>query len=57
MYASVEVVGVYTTNFSIFARFVAQIFSGVAVYIVLALTFRLSFAVDILETIKRFFRK
>ncbi|MBQ5855569.1 MAG: oligosaccharide flippase family protein, partial [Alistipes sp.] len=57
MFASVEVVGLYTTNFSIFARFVAQIFSGVAVYIVLALTFRLSFAVDILETIKRFFRK
>jgi O-antigen/teichoic acid export membrane protein len=57
MFASVEVVGLYTTNFSIFARFVAQIFSGVAVYIVLALTFRLSFAVDILETFKRFFRK
>lgn len=57
MYAAVEVVGAYTTNFSIFARFVAQIFSGVAVYIVLALTFRLSFAIDILETIKRFFRK
>ncbi len=53
MYFAVRVVGYYTADFGLFARFMLQIAVGVATYLLGALIFRMKFLKDILQSIKR----
>lgn len=53
MYFAVRVVGYYTTDFGLFARFMLQIAVGVATYLLGALIFRMKFLKDILQSVKR----
>ena len=53
MYFAVRVVGYYTADFGLFARFMLQIAVGVATYLLGALIFRMKFLKDILQSVKR----
>ena len=53
MYFAVRVVGYYTVDFGLFARFMLQIAVGVATYLLGALIFRMKFLKDILQSVKR----
>lgn len=53
MYFAVRVVGYYTADFGLFARFMLQIVVGVATYLLGALIFRMKFLKDILQSVKR----
>ncbi|MBQ1201805.1 MAG: lipopolysaccharide biosynthesis protein, partial [Alistipes sp.] len=53
MYFAVRVVGYYTADFGLFARFMVQIAVGVATYLLGALIFRMKFLKDILQSVKR----
>lgn len=53
MYFAVRVVGYYTADFGLFARFILQIAVGVATYLLGALIFRMKFLKDILQSVKR----
>ena len=53
MYFAVRVVGYYTGDFGLFARFMLQIAVGVATYLLGALIFRMKFLKDILQSVKR----
>ena len=53
MYLAVRVVGYYTADFGLFARFMLQIAVGVATYLLGALIFRMKFLKDILQSVKR----
>ena len=53
MYLAVRVVGYYTADFRLFARFMLQIAVGVATYLLGALIFRMKFLKDILQSVKR----
>ena len=53
MYFVVRVVGYYTADFGLFARFMLQIAVGVATYLLGALIFRMKFLKDILQSVKR----
>jgi O-antigen/teichoic acid export membrane protein len=53
MYLAVRVVGYYTADFGLFARFMVQIAVGVATYLLGALIFRMKFLKDILQSVKR----
>lgn len=53
MYFAVRVVGYYTADFGLFARFMLQIAVGVATYLLGAIIFRMKFLKDILQSVKR----
>ena len=53
MYFAVRIVGYYTADLQLFARFMVQVATGIGFYVAGALFFRMKFFNDILQSVKR----